>query len=75
MAPCTQPPRVAGVPAGAIIYNIYYMTVPVGVPAGAINPRVASLGNIRYPSWVAGAGTGLTLISWVWVCNLCTHGF
>jgi hypothetical protein len=26
------------------------------VPAGAINPRVAGLGNIRYPSQVAGAG-------------------
>jgi hypothetical protein len=75
MASCAQPPRVAGVPAGAIIYNIYYMTVPVGVPAGAINLRVAGLGNIRYPSRVAGAGTGLTLISRVRVCNLCTRGF
>jgi hypothetical protein len=51
------------------VINIYYMTVP----AGAINPRVAGLGNIRYP--VAGAGTGLTLISRVRVCNLCTRGF
>jgi hypothetical protein len=42
------------------------------VPAGAINPRVAGLGNIRYPSQVAGAGTGLTLISRVRVCNLYT---
>jgi hypothetical protein len=25
------------------------------VPAGAINPRVVGLGNIRYPSRVAGA--------------------
>jgi hypothetical protein len=33
------------------------------VPAGSINPRVAGLGNIRYPSRVAGAGTGLTLTS------------
>jgi hypothetical protein len=53
------------------LINIYYMTVP----AGAINPRVAGLGNIRYPSRVAGAGTGLTLISRVRVCNLCTRGF
>jgi hypothetical protein len=45
------------------LINIYYMTVPAGVPAGAINPRVAGLGNIRYPSRVAGAGTGLKLIS------------
>jgi hypothetical protein len=57
------------------LINIYYITVPAGVPAGAINPRVAGLGNIRYPSRVAGAGTGLTLISRVRVCNLCTHGF
>jgi hypothetical protein len=28
--------------------------VLAGVPAGAINPRVAGLGNTRYPSWVAG---------------------
>jgi hypothetical protein len=45
------------------------------VPAGAINPRVAGLGNIRYPSRVAGASTGLTLISRVRVCNLYTRGF
>jgi hypothetical protein len=47
------------------------------VPAGAINPRVAGLGNIRYPSRVAGAGagTGLILISQVQVCNLYTRGF
>jgi hypothetical protein len=51
------------------------MTVPAGVPAGAINPRVAGLGNIRYPSRVAGAGMGLTLISRVRVCNIYTHGF
>jgi hypothetical protein len=51
------------------------MTVPAGTPAGAMNPRVAGLGNVRYPSRVAGAGTDLTLISRVWVCNLCTHGF
>jgi hypothetical protein len=51
------------------------MTVPVGVPAGAINPCVAGLGNIRYPSRAAGAGTGLTLISWVRVYNLCTRRF
>ena len=51
------------------------MTMPAGVPAGAINPRVAGLGNIRYPSWIAGADTGLTLISRVRVCNLCTRGF
>jgi hypothetical protein len=57
------------------LINIYYMTVPVGVPAGAINQRVAGLGNIRYPSRVAGAGTGLTLISRVRDCNLCTRGF
>jgi hypothetical protein len=35
------------------------MIVPAGVPAGVINPRVAGLGNVRYPSRVAGAGTGL----------------
>jgi hypothetical protein len=51
------------------------MTVPAGVPMGAINPRVAGLGNIRYPSRVAGADTGLILMSWVRVCNLCTRGF
>jgi hypothetical protein len=49
------------------------MTVPVGVPAGAINPRVAGLGNIHYSSWVA--GTGLILISRVRVCNLYTRRF
>jgi hypothetical protein len=32
------------------------MFVPVGVPEGAINPRVAGLGNIRYLSRVAGLG-------------------
>jgi hypothetical protein len=47
--------------------------VPAGVPAGAINPRVVGLGNIRYSSRVA--GTGLTLISRVRVCNLYTRGF
>jgi hypothetical protein len=51
------------------------MTVPAGVPAGSINPRVAGLGNICYPSRVAGADTGLTLTSRVRVCNLCTRGF
>ena len=51
------------------------MIVPAGVPAGAINPQVAGLGNIRYPSWIAGADTDLTLISHVQVCNLCTHEF
>jgi hypothetical protein len=51
------------------------MTVPVGVPLGAINPRVAGFGNISYPSRVASADTGLTLISRVRVCNLCTRGF
>jgi hypothetical protein len=51
------------------------MTVPAGVPAGAINPRVAGLGNIRYPSRVAGASIDLTLISRVRVCNLHTLGF
>jgi hypothetical protein len=51
------------------------MTVPTGVSAGAINPRVAGLGNIRYPSRVASAGTGLTLISRVRVCSLCTRRF
>lgn len=49
------------------------MTVPVGVPAGAINLRVADLGNIYYPSQVASAC--LTLISPVRVCNLCIRGF
>jgi hypothetical protein len=44
-------------------------------PAGSINPRVAGLGNIRYPSRVAGAGMGLTLTSRVRDCNLCTLGF
>jgi hypothetical protein len=43
------------------------------MPAGAINPRVAGLGNIRYPSRVA--GMDLTLISRVRVCNLCIRGF
>jgi hypothetical protein len=51
------------------------MTVPAVVPAGAINPRVAGLDNIRYPSRVTDADTGLTLISRVRVCNLCTRGF
>jgi hypothetical protein len=43
------------------------MTVPAGVPSGAINPRVAGFGNISYPSRVASVGTSL--------CNLCTRGF
>jgi hypothetical protein len=51
------------------------MIVPAGVPVGAINPQVAGLGNIRYPPRVTGAVTGLTLISRVQVCNLCTRGF
>jgi hypothetical protein len=47
------------------IYIIWQLvgTVPAGVPAGAINPRVA------------GVGTGLTLISRVRICNLYTRGF
>ena len=45
------------------------------VPAGAINPQVACLGNTRYLSRVASTGTGLTLISRVRVYNLCIRGF
>jgi hypothetical protein len=37
--------------------------------------KPAGLGNIRYPSRVAGTGTGLTLISWVRICTMCTRGF
>jgi hypothetical protein len=46
-----------------------------GCTRRSINPRVAGLGNIRYPSRVAGAVTGLTLISRVRVCNPYTRGF
>jgi hypothetical protein len=46
------------------------MTALAGVPAGAINPRLAGLGNIRYLSRVT--GTNLTLIR---VYNLYTRSF
>jgi hypothetical protein len=53
-----------------LLYDCAY-----GCTRGCHKP--AGLSNIRYPSRVAGTstGTGLTLISWVRICNLCTRGF